>query len=149
MVQQQLNLSDFYKPHPGQQRVHGVDAKIKVLEIGRRWGKSRFALWELIRRYVESLEIEVESHLIPPFHAWIVTPNFPQARQIWNEMIAFFPNEFISPAGIKQDSWLMHLKGSDKRTWGQIEVKSAHDPARLQTAGLDFLWISEAQDISD
>ena len=149
MVQQNLDLKNLYKPHPGQQRVHDVDAKIKVLEIGRRWGKSRFALWELIRRYVESLEIKVESHLIPPFHAWIVTPNFPQARQIWNEMIAFLPAEFISPAGIKQDSWLMHLKGSEKRTWGQVEVKSAHDPDSLQTAGLDFLWISEAQDISD
>ena len=30
-----------------------------------------------------------------------------------------------------------------------IEVKSAHDPDSLQTAGLDYLWIQEAQDVSD
>ena len=47
-MQQNLDLKDFYTPHPGQERVHQSDAKIKVLEIGRRWGKSRFALWELI-----------------------------------------------------------------------------------------------------
>ena len=149
MVQQNLDLKDFYTAHPGQERVHQSDAKIKVLEIGRRWGKSRFALWELIKRFLESKDIEVGADLVPPFHAWIVTPNFPQARQIWNELMAFFPRDFISPAGVKQDAWLIHLKGNEKRAWGQIEVKSAHDPDSLQTAGLDFLWVSEAQDISD
>ena len=148
-MQQNLDLKDFYTPHPGQERVHQSDAKIKVLEIGRRWGKSRFALWELIKRFLESKDIEVGADLVPPFHAWIVTPNFPQARQIWNELMAFFPRDFISPAGVKQDAWLIHLKGNEKRAWGQIEVKSAHDPDSLQTAGLDFLWVSEAQDISD
>jgi len=146
---QNLDLKDFYTAHPGQERVHQSDAKIKVLEIGRRWGKSRFALWELIKRFLESKDIEVGADLVPPFHAWIVTPNFPQARQIWNELMAFFPRDFISPAGVKQDAWLIHLKGNEKRAWGQIEVKSAHDPDSLQTAGLDFLWVSEAQDISD
>jgi len=148
-MQQNLDLKDFYTAHPGQERVHQSDAKIKVLEIGRRWGKSRFALWELIKRFLESKDIEVGADLVPPFHAWIVTPNFPQARQIWNELMAFFPRDFISPAGVKQDAWLIHLKGNEKRAWGQIEVKSAHDPDSLQTAGLDFLWVSEAQDISD
>ena len=88
-MQQNLDLKDFYTPHPGQERVHQSDAKIKVLEIGRRWGKSRFALWELIKRFLESKDIEVGADLVPPFHAWIVTPNFPQARQIWNELMAF------------------------------------------------------------
>ena len=144
-----LDLGNSYTPHPGQQFLHEQDAHIKILEVGRRWGKSRFSLWELIRRYVESLEIETDNSVVPPFHAWIVAPSFPQARQVWNELIAFLPQQFIAPGGIHQDDKLIYLIGSKKSPWGLIEVKSAHDPDALQTAGLDFLWITEAQDIKD
>lgn len=48
-----LDLGVAYTPHPGQKWLHDQDAHVKVLEVGRRWGKSRFALWELIRRFVE------------------------------------------------------------------------------------------------
>ena len=144
-----LDLGVAYTPHPGQKWLHDQDAHVKVLEVGRRWGKSRFALWELIRRFVESLEIEVDNSIVPPFHAWIVAPSFPQSRQVWNELIAFMPQQFIAPGGIHQDDKLIYLVGSKKRQWGLLEVKSAHDPDALQTAGLDFLWITESQDVAD
>jgi len=144
-----LDLSALYAPHRGQQHLHETDAKVKVLEVGRRWGKSRFALWELLRRYVEALNIPVEESVVPPFHAWIVCPSFPQARQVWNELLSFTPQQFIAPGGVRQDERLVFMKGSEVRPWGQIEVKSAHDPESLQTAGLDFLWVTEAQDVSD
>ena len=144
-----LDLGVAYTPHPGQKWLHDQDAHVKVLEVGRRWGKSRFALWELIRRFVESLEIEVDNSIVPPFHAWIVAPSFPQSRQVWNELISFMPQQFVAPGGIHQDDRLIYLVGSQKRQWGLLEVKSAHDPDALQTAGLDFLWITESQDVSD
>ena len=145
----QVDLSSLYTPHAGQQHLHDVQAKIKVLEVGRRWGKSRFSLWELLRAYVRSLDIPVDDSVVPPFHAWIVCPSFPQARQVWNELLSFTPNEFIQDNGVHMADNLIYLKGSPLRPWGQIEVKSAHDPESLQTAGLDFLWVTEAQDISD
>ena len=150
MTGQSIDLSRLYKPHSGQQAVHDSDAKVKVLEVGRRWGKSRCALWEMMRRYLEALEIPADPSLIPGFHAWVVCPSYPQSRQVWNELMSFWPKELIEPSGgVRQDDKLMHVRGSDTRNWGLIEVKSAHDPDALQTAGLDFLWITEAQDIDD
>ena len=144
-----LDLGVSYTPHQGQQWLHEQEAQVKILEVGRRWGKSRFALWELIRRFVESLEIEVDNSIVPPFHAWIVAPSFTQSRQVWNELISFIPSQFIAPGGIHQDDRLIYLVGSQKRQWGLLEVKSAHDPEGLQTAGVDFLWITESQDVKD
>ena len=103
----QLDLGVSYTPHKGQQYLHDQDAKVKVLEVGRRWGKSRFALWELIKRFVESLEIPVDNSIIPPFHAWIVSPSYPQSRQVWNELVAFLPGQFIAPGGIHQDDHMV------------------------------------------
>ena len=104
-----LDLSALYAPHRGQQHLHETDAKVKVLEVGRRWGKSRFALWELLRRYVEALNIPVEESVVPPFHAWIVCPSFPQARQVWNELLSFTPQQFIAPGGVRQDERLVFM----------------------------------------
>jgi hypothetical protein len=145
----QLNLSDYYQPHTGQQEMHRSQAKRKVLRIARRWGKSRWALWEMIRRFVEALETPADASLVPPWHAWVVCPSYPQARQVWNELITFLPNELLWPGGIHQDERMIYLRGNDNRGYGLIEVKSAHDPDSLQTAGLDYLWVSEAQDVSD
>ena len=144
-----INLSDVYQPHEGQQKVHDSTAKIKVLEIGRRWGKTRMALFELLRRFAQSLAIEAPPSLVPPFHAWIVCPNFPQSRQTWNEILALMPKGMIAENGIHQDEQFVYLQGSPQRPWGFLEIKSGAAPESLQTVGLDMLVISEAQDIPD
>ena len=150
-----LDFGELYQPHALQRLVHNSPAKVKIMEVGRRGGKSREAFFEMVDCYIEALGLDdrdrvpVPHTVIPPFHAWIVAPSYPQARQVWNELISFLPPQFIAPGGIKQDERLIFLRGSPSRTWGQIEVKSAHDPETLQTAGLDFLWITEAQDVKD
>lgn len=146
-----IDLAALYQPHAGQALLHAADAKTKLLRIARRWGKSRFALWEMIKTYSEALDIAVPSSLVPPFHAWVVVPSFPQATQVWNEMLTFIPRDVIEGGskGILQDEMQIRLLGSPERPWGLIEVKSAHDPENLQTAGLDFLWVSEAQDVKE
>ena len=144
-----IDLAQYYQPHSGQQRVHDDPSKVKCLKVGRRWGKSRAAFWELMKRYVESLNVAVPKSLVPPFHAWIVAPSFPQSRQVWTELMAFMPPEFITKGGIHNDEKMVYLKGTEDRPWGLIEVKSAHNADALQTAGLEFLWVTEAQDVSD
>jgi hypothetical protein len=155
MVTKQVNpqygttrLDLGYEPHAGQAWLHQQPERIKVLRVARRWGKSRWALWELIRHFIESLEVPAAPSLVPPWHAWIVCPSFPQARQTWNELIAFLPHHFYSKGDIHHDDRMIYLRGTEQRPWGLIEVKSAHEPDSLQTAGLDFLWIQEAQDVS-
>jgi len=144
-----IDLAAVYTPHTGQAKVHDDPAKMKVLKVGRRWGKSRQALFDLLKTYVEALDVEVGIDMVPPFHAWIVGPSFPQCRQVWNEIVSFIPEDLIQPGGIRQDEMMVYLRGTEKRSWGLIEIKSAHNPDSLQTAGVDYLWVTEAQDVSD
>jgi hypothetical protein len=145
----------LYVPHkgkngvPGQDYLHRLDAKALVLMVSRRWGKSRFALMAMLQCYYESLSVPVPTHLVPPFHAWCVVPAMPQARQSWNEMLTLIPEGWIAEGGIHHQEMMIYLKGAPGRDYGLIEVKSAFDPDNLQTAGLDFLWIQEAQDIAN
>ena len=144
-----IDLSGLYEPHVIQQKIHQAEEKVKVLCLGRRLGKSRASLWELILAYLEALKKPAPLSLTPPFHAWVVCPSYPQSRQTWNELLTFFPPELIQPGGIHQDEQFIYLKGTNERAWGLLEVKSAAVPESLQTVGLDFLWIQEAQDVSD
>jgi hypothetical protein len=134
--------------HPFQALVHSSDAKHRVIEGARRAGKSRVALWELITTIQEKMPESVSPHLQPPFHAWIVCPTYPQANQVWNELMAFVPANWQRK--ISEEYKRIELNGMPGgRAWGLIEVKSAHDPDSLQTAGLDFLWVTESQDIDN
>jgi hypothetical protein len=143
----QVDLSKLYEPHPFQVRVHESTAKNKVIEAARRLGKSRVALWELIKTWVEVVQTPAESSLQPPFHAWIVAPSYPQSEQVWNELMAFIPEQWMRRPP-NQEYKRIELNGQPGgRSWGLIEVKSAHDPDSLQTAGLDFLWVTEAQEL--
>jgi hypothetical protein len=141
-----------YTPHAGQARLHQArrDGVRSIwARVARRWGKSRFALWDLLDCYQAALSIPVSKAIVPPFHAWIVVPSFPQARQTWNELLQFIPEHLIQEGGVHHDGMFIYLRGSANRSWGQVEVKSAHDPDNLQSVGLDYLWIQEAQDVSD
>ena len=143
-----LKLSDYYTPHSGQARLHAVNKKVKTLEVGRRWGKSRFALWEMFGHYVRALTVPVPSSLIPPWHCWVVVPTLStEANQIWNELLAFIPVQFIQ--NISEEEKQITLRGTEARPWGLIELKSAYNHDHLQTVGLDVLWVNEAQDVSD
>jgi hypothetical protein len=142
-----INLSDYYEPHSAQQLVHDSTANVKTLKAARRFGKSRLSLWELIYTYVKSLDIPAPLSVTPPFHAWVVVPSMPQGRQTWNELLTFIPKEFVH--SIQVEEKVIYLRGSEQRPWGLIELKSAFDVDSLQTVGLDFLWVVEAQDIPD
>lgn len=147
-----LDLSEHYQPHPLQEHVHNSPAQVKTLRIGRRWGKSRFALWELVKRYVEAIDIPGLPGMVPGWHAWIVCPSYPQARQVWNELQAFLAPLGIvwnGTQGFHQEEQFIYLNPPGDREFAMVEVKSAHNPDALQTAGLDFLWTTESQDISD
>jgi hypothetical protein len=139
-----------YTPHAGQIPFHASEARFKVVETARRFGKSRQALYEMLRRYAEDLSIPADPSLVPPWHGWIVVPSFPQARQTWNELLTLIPpTGLATPDQFHQNEMMVYLAGSEQRSWGFIEIKSGHDPENLQSVGLDFLWVNESQDISD
>ena len=143
-------LRTRYSPHEGQIEVHSINSKEKWLEAARRWGKSRCALGELEAAYYESLSRPIEHinkyQLVPPgFHAWVVAPSYVQGRQAWNELLQLLDPSWIRETN--QANMTITLNGASEEIWGLIEMKSADNAQALQTVGLDFLWVSEAQDI--
>ena len=143
-------LRTRYSPHEGQIEVHTLNAKEKWIEAARRWGKSRCALGELEAAYYESLDRSLDQinkyQLVPPgFHAWVVAPSYVQGRQAWNEMLQLLDPSWIRDTN--QANMTITLNGPTEEVWGLIELKSADNAQSLQTVGLDFLWVSESQDI--
>jgi hypothetical protein len=169
-----------YRPSPWQQKMHTSPARIKVIWAGRRAGKGRSVLTELMKvvgmaaktpfladetiANASGLPVgfDLTSTLEPPIHVWVVAPNFAQSRQAWNELKQFIPSNLVvkrkaGQGGGRGDGW----KEDDRTVWlhfdtpglarrdAFIEIKSADDPESLQTAGPDFIWITESQDIKE
>jgi len=118
-----------------------------VSKSGRRWGKTRFGIGDMIEAYHHVLQQHRPESMVPPFHVWLVVPNFPQARQPWNEMQQLIPREWVTQ--LNPSDWNFWLRGNERwqHRQGFVEVKTAHDPDALQTTGVDYLWIDEAQDV--
>ena len=100
--------------------------------------------------------------LEPQIHVWIVAASYAQSRQAWNELRQFMPSELVvrrkpgqgggRGSGWNEDErtvWLRLNTPNLKRRDAYIEIKSADDPETLQTAGPDFIWITESQDIKE
>jgi len=145
-------LDTTYKPHEGQQKIHDARewATTIVLRLARRFGKTRGGLGDLIDAYTDVQNEYRAPDMVPPFHAWIVVPSFPQGRQSWNELMALLPKKMKGEIQqSKQMIWLNDQTGNWGGRAGLLELKSASDPEGLQTVGLDFLWLDEAQDIEN
>ena len=140
-------VDSLYTPHTYQQQMHASRAKNKVMEVARRGGKSRSAFWELIDAWQEAQQNPVARSLVPPFNAWVVGPTDDQLGQAWDEANSFIPAEAIMNSRV--DEMEIYLQGVPGRTFGKISFKSAFNPSALQTQGLDFLWVTESQDISE
>lgn len=143
------NFAAIYQPHEIQQAMHRSPAKNKSLEWARRLGKSRSALFEGVDAWNQAMKTPAPNTLVPPFLWWVVAPTENQSDQAWTELMAFLPTEWHMPGSPNLKDKRIELWGNENRSWGRIEVKSAWNEDALQTAGLDFLWVTEAQDISD
>jgi hypothetical protein len=142
-----------YEPHEGQKALHKArqgGVKRVVVRAARRFGKGRQAFGDLMAAYDTALKSKRAPHLVPPFHAWMVIPSFPQGRQAWHELMSLMPRSFMTKTPVESD-WIIYLRGNTnwQNRAGIIEIKSAFDPNALQTVGLDFLWISESQDVDN
>ena len=126
-----------YQPHPTQVIVHNSKARFKLIAAGSRWGKDRCSVMEFIYKYANMLSEDRGPELVPRVHAWIIAPVYNMARQVWRELKAYFPRE-----------WVLNIWESDKMMetvhGGMIEIRSADDPDMLVGVGLDMVWITEA-----
>lgn len=113
-----------------------------------------------------------QAQLIPAIHVWTVAPTKAQMFQVWNEMQAFIPEGIVARAnpyssgtrggsrgsGFKENALHVWLEFKDRngkylrdrpRPIVFWELRSADNPESLQSAGLDFLHVTEAQDIQE
>lgn len=90
----------LYAPHPKQESVHKSKARYKVLNWGRRTGKSTLAVnyivWEALKKY-ESY-VKEGKQIRSPFNYFIIAPTYRQAKTIfWNDIVKTqIPREIVA-----------------------------------------------------
>lgn len=110
--------------HKAQWEIHYSPARFRVVDAGRRFGKTRLGVWECL---------ECAGH---GKRAWWIAPSFPIARVGWRP---------LKRIGAK-------IPGSDVRlaemsimlpNGGEVSVKSADNPDSLRGEGLDLAVLDE------
>ena len=122
-----MNITHSYKPHPAQLQIHQSKARFKVLNTGRRFGKSLYVINETFKKALEKKG-----------RYWIIAPTYRQVKSIyWNSLLRDnIPDEVIKK---KNESELyIELKNGSF-----IEFKGADDPDKLRGAGLDGCALDE------
>ncbi len=126
-----------YEPHPGQLLYHNSNARFRMANCGRRFGKTKMAATDLEPKLLQKDK-----------RFWIVGPTYELAekefRVIWQDMIVKLKlgdNPMVHKNYNKrQGDMFIHFK--DRNTI--LEVKSAKDPDSLVGEALDGLILSEA-----
>lgn len=111
-------------PHPGQAAVHRSKARFKVLDCGRRWGKTRLGVMECYD--VAALALR----------AWWVAPSYKMSEVGWRPMRRLAAQ--IPGATIHRSNRQIILPGG-----GEMSVRSADNPDSLRGDGLDFVVLDE------
>jgi hypothetical protein len=139
-----------YAPHHGGQvefHQHG-HVRTRVLACGRRWGKDRSVINEMMRVAsriaIHRVKYGTGPHvLVPLVHVWVVAPDYPRLKQWWRELKQFIPKPFV--VSINETDRSIELSVTrDGAPHILIELKSSVKPDSLVSVGLDVLVITEA-----
>lgn len=111
-------------PHPGQAAVHNHPARFKVLDCGRRWGKTRLGV-------MECMDVAARGG-----RAWWVAPSYKMSEVGWRPLRRLAGQ--IPGADVhKVDRQIMLPNG------GEVMVRSADNPDSLRGEGLNFVVLDE------
>ena len=109
-----------YQPPPQQAAVHNSTARWRVLNMGRRSGKSYLAAYEIIPWL-----------LTPTTRGWILAPNYSLGQKIAREVKRIVFHELRLPVETKKevngDLYFLRLSGLHS----ELSVKSADSPDSL------------------
>ncbi len=114
-------------PHRNQQTIRDSEARFKVVVAGRRFGKTIFAINELIRIALEH----------PRSRSYYIAPTYRQAKEIaWKMMFDNLPSELISSKNeVELTIELIH--------GATISLRGADNPESLKGVGLNFAVLDE------
>ncbi len=122
-----------YKPHFGQLEFHMCPARFRVLNCGRRWGKTVAGANEFTRQIWK---------LGPNIVGFAVAPTYWHTQRQWSEFFNFCPPDLIEK--IQRADRHVILKGN-RNVW----FKSADNPDSLRSQGVKVLWVDEGAQISE
>jgi len=111
--------------HDGQREIHNDPARYRVVCCGRRYGKTRLGVLEVLETALQGKR------------AWWVAPSYPIAAIGWRlikTMAAQIPGVVIREVDLRVTF----------PTGGIVQVKSADRPASLRGEGLDLVVLDEA-----
>ena len=121
-----------YKPHEKQLLFHNSEARWRILNCGRRWGKTQCAI-------AEGLKLSFKE---PKQRGWIVAPTYPLSQEDWRTLKDLTPDKLISEE-LKAERKFVFINGSE------IEFKSADHEGGLRGAGLNWCILDEASRIKE
>lgn len=126
-----------YRPHIGQQPFHRSTARFRVICAGRRWGKDRACIYEILDLLPRLYVANEGKGLVPQVLVWEVAPTYPLTEQIWAEFKAFSPPGLFEAR--EGERMLRYLNGG-----AEVWMKTGAEPERLVGSGPDVIAITEA-----
>lgn len=122
-----LLLSKGYTPHAKQQLLHDSRKRYRVVRCGRRFGKTFFAVNEIIQWAL----------LKQPGTYWFVAPTYRQAKELaWKLFDKYLPKELVAKKN-ETELIIKLVNGSE------IALKGADNPDSLRGVGINGLVMDE------
>jgi hypothetical protein len=122
-----------YKPHPKQSQFHNSKARFRMLNTGRRFGKTVAGANETIKQMIKSGKGAV---------GFVVAPTYWHTTKCWREFLSYCPRQVIEETNRTERRITMV---GNRTLW----FKSAEDPDSLRSEGLDFLWVDECAEVKE
>ena len=117
--------------HEKQSEVFDCDARFRVVVAGRRFGKTKLSMLEMLAWATKKMQ-----------KIWYVAPTYRMAKQImWNDLKSNVPMSWVSK--IRENELSMEF-----RNGSVISLRGADKPDSLRGVSLDFLVLDEFQDIA-
>ena len=145
--QKTLDTAAFYRnvgysPHPGQLAFHSSPSRFKVMDCGRRWGKSTSGPHDKMPQ----MFIDRRKQGKDPILGWIVAPTYDLGEKEFRVFWRVMRDVLNVPVDKSKTFYSVRTKDFRLTTaWGSsIEVRSAEHPESLVGEGLDFVIMAEA-----
>jgi hypothetical protein len=124
-----MKITIPYKPHEHQLEIHNCNKRFRVLVCGRRWGKTIFAINELIKRAMTNSG-----------DYWYIAPTYRQAKLIAWVKLKYYAVEQIVKKINEADLLITFINGSTIRLLG------ADNEDSLRGVGLKGVVLDEFAD---
>lgn len=117
-----------YSPHKGQKIFHNSNSRFRVLDCGRRWGKTLCSSQETI----------VHATKKPDMVCWIIAPVYSQSQVSWRML-----RKILLPTPLVR-KWHLSDNYVELINRSTIWIKSSDNYDNLRSEGLDLAVLDEA-----